>query len=66
VRLRSGEVPVAFIVAEPSIDITALERWIATRLAAYKRPAEIQVVPDVPRTPSGKLLRRRLATGARS
>jgi acyl-CoA synthetase (AMP-forming)/AMP-acid ligase II len=62
---RTGEVPVAFIVAEPSIDIAALERWIATRLAGYKRPAEIQLVHELPRTPSGKPLRRQLtATGA--
>jgi acyl-CoA synthetase (AMP-forming)/AMP-acid ligase II len=62
---RSGELPIAFVVADRSIDLDAFEDWIAARLAPYKRPAEIQLVAELPRTPSGKLLRRQLlATSA--
>lgn len=34
-----------------------LEAELAGRLAAYKRPKMLHVLPDLPRTPTGKLLR---------
>ena len=40
-----------------------LSAWAAGRLTPYKRPTAIQVVDGLPRTPSGKLLRRRLRDG---
>jgi acyl-coenzyme A synthetase/AMP-(fatty) acid ligase len=36
------------------------QAWLAQRTAAYKRPADIITVQELPRTPSGKLLRRAL------
>lgn len=57
---RSGETPVAFVVADRDIDLADLSAGVARRLAPYKRPSEIQVVEALPRTPSGKLLRRLL------
>ena len=32
--------------------------WLAPRVAPYKRPAEVVVVDEIPRNPTGKLLRR--------
>jgi acyl-CoA synthetase (AMP-forming)/AMP-acid ligase II len=37
-----------------------LEAFAAARLAGYKRPREIVVVDEVPRVPTGKLVRRAL------
>jgi acyl-CoA synthetase (AMP-forming)/AMP-acid ligase II len=36
-------------------ELTAL---VGDRLASYKRPAEVMFVPEIPRLPSGKVLRR--------
>ncbi len=58
---RSGETPVAFVVATGAVDPDHLNAWIDERLAPYKRPSAIHFVDHLPRTPSGKLLRRQLA-----
>jgi acyl-CoA synthetase (AMP-forming)/AMP-acid ligase II len=55
-----GEVPVAFIVARGQVDVETLREWVNERVAPYKRIRELHVVDALPRTPSGKLLRRRL------
>jgi acyl-coenzyme A synthetase/AMP-(fatty) acid ligase len=34
--------------------------WVAAQVAPYKRLAALHVVEELPRTPAGKLLRRRL------
>ena len=57
---RRGEVPVAYIVADARSSADELTDWIAPRLAPYKRPADYHPVDQLPRTPSGKLLRRHL------
>jgi long-chain acyl-CoA synthetase len=58
-----GEVPVAFV--EPaegaSPDETALREWCRQRLAGYKVPREVRVIESLPRSPTGKILRRELA-----
>jgi acyl-CoA synthetase (AMP-forming)/AMP-acid ligase II len=58
---RTGEAPVAFVVPRGPLDPDALRAWMAERVVPYKRPAEIHVVDELPRTPAGKLLRRTLA-----
>jgi long-chain acyl-CoA synthetase len=59
---RAGEVPVAAIHLEAGSDVTAaeLERLVADSLATYKRLHEVVLVDAIPRTPSGKVLRRTL------
>jgi 2-oxoisovalerate dehydrogenase E1 component len=57
---RWGEVPRAFVVLKPGRDITA-EALIAhcrERLAGYKTPKKITFVDVLPRTASGKILKR--------
>jgi acyl-CoA synthetase (AMP-forming)/AMP-acid ligase II len=61
---RHGEVPVAYVVATGPIDNHAVADWTAGRVAPYKRLAAVTVVDALPRTPSGKLLRRVLRDGA--
>ena len=59
---RAGEVPVAAVQLEPGSDVTVeeLERLVGDTLATYKRVHEVVVVDAIPRTPSGKVLRRML------
>jgi acyl-coenzyme A synthetase/AMP-(fatty) acid ligase len=60
-----GEIPCAFVVLRegnpPSLTLDeALRTFVAERLTHYKQPREIRFVEAVPRTPSGKILRREL------
>ncbi|CAG2153349.1 class I adenylate-forming enzyme family protein [Cupriavidus numazuensis] len=57
-----GEVPVAFVVvrAGECIDIEDLLKHCANRLSAYKLPQTVQIVEDIPRTGSGKIMRFKL------
>ena len=61
----AGEIPVAFIVLrEGSVASKNLEAnlcgFVAERLTSYKQPRQIHFVDALPRTPSGKILRREL------
>jgi acyl-CoA synthetase (AMP-forming)/AMP-acid ligase II len=55
-----GEIPVALVVARDELDPDALMAWVAERVAPYKRIREVRCVDAIPRTPAGKILRRRL------
>ncbi|HSK58123.1 MAG TPA: AMP-binding protein [Actinomycetospora sp.] len=57
---RHGEEPVAYVVGRPDLDGAAVRAWLAERVAPHKQLAQVVVVDQLPRTPSGKLLRRRL------
>ena len=50
----------AFVVPHGPADETALLDWAKQHLAAYKRPRTVVFVDHLPRTPTGKLLRREL------
>ncbi|MEP3277852.1 MAG: acyl-CoA synthetase [Stappiaceae bacterium] len=52
----------AYIVASvpENTDAAPIEQWCAARLAKYKRPRQYRFVADLPRTRSGKILRRKL------
>ena len=57
-----GEVPVAYLVPGPAgLDTAAVLDRCRERLAPYKLPEEIREVTSIPRTASGKIIRRRLA-----
>lgn len=57
-----GEVPVAFVEIEEgaAFDEGALRAWCRDALAGYKVPREIHQVQQLPRSPTGKILRRHL------
>ena len=57
-----GEVPVAVVVPRPGAgpDPEALLAWVAERVAPHKRVRAVRFADAIPRTPSGKLLRRAL------
>jgi len=60
---RMGEGLRAFVVARPGSDLTpaALLRFARARIAGYKLPYAIRLLPDLPLLPSGKPDRRALA-----
>jgi 3-hydroxy-4-methylanthranilate adenylyltransferase len=47
----------AYLVLADGAEVSAVEREITTRLAAYKRPRRLHVVGQLPRTATGKLVR---------
>ncbi len=57
-----GESVKAYAVLRPGAQATAeqLASWCKERLAAYKTPRAVELVADLPRTPSGKVLKRQL------
>jgi acyl-CoA synthetase (AMP-forming)/AMP-acid ligase II len=66
---RWGEVPKAFVVRRPgsAVDAAELTAHCRERLAKFKVPAAIEFLDELPRTPSGKVLKRDLrSTGVRA
>lgn len=60
----TGEAVVAYVVAEPGADAAVVETAVVecceARLAAYKRPARVEVVTELPLTVTGKVQKGRL------
>jgi acyl-CoA synthetase (AMP-forming)/AMP-acid ligase II len=59
---EAGEMPVAFIVARDDLTDLELIAWVAERVAPHKRVRRVERVKAIPRSPSGKILRRGLRT----
>ncbi len=57
---HAGQVPVAVVVPRGALDPAELTSWVATQVAPHKRIREVRVVAEIPRTPSGKIVRRAL------
>lgn len=59
---EAGEVPKAFVVPQAGsvIDLDALAQFVAERVAGYKQIRHFEIIDKIPRTPSGKILRRLL------
>jgi long-chain acyl-CoA synthetase len=63
-----GERPAAFVVPRPGSSLGAAElvSFAKRNLAAYKTPARVDFVDELPRSTTGKLLRRELRDRARA
>ncbi len=57
---EAGEVPIAFVVTSGTVDEDAIRGHCEACLASYKRPVEYRFVDSVPKSASGKILRREL------
>jgi acyl-CoA synthetase (AMP-forming)/AMP-acid ligase II len=58
---EAGEIPKAFVVmaaGAPAVTAEDLMTFVAERVASYKRVREVEFVDEIPRSPSGKILRR--------
>jgi acyl-CoA synthetase (AMP-forming)/AMP-acid ligase II len=64
---RRGQAVIAVVIADPAVPgipaalEASLRDWAQQRLASYKHPTAYVFTDDLPRSASGKLLRRRLA-----
>jgi acyl-CoA synthetase (AMP-forming)/AMP-acid ligase II len=66
---EAGEVPKAFVVLKPAAESAAatgdaLMAWVAERVSPHKRIRLLEFVAQIPKSPSGKILRRLLVDGA--
>jgi acyl-CoA synthetase (AMP-forming)/AMP-acid ligase II len=55
---RGNEAPKALVVLRAAVATTDLQRFVAGRVAPHKRLRRVEVIDAIPRTPSGKILRR--------
>ncbi|RDY14065.1 hypothetical protein CR513_00913, partial [Mucuna pruriens] len=60
--VAAGEVPVAFVVRSNGFDLTeeAVKEFIAKQVVFYKRLHKVYFVHAIPKSPSGKILRKDL------
>ncbi len=63
-ELDIGQIPKAFIILKPESKGKVSEQeimdWVAEKISAYKKIREIEFVDDIPKSGSGKILRREL------
>ncbi|MFX1499209.1 MAG: AMP-binding protein [Promethearchaeota archaeon] len=63
-ELDIGEIPKAFIVLKPEskekVSDDQIMDWVAERISAYKKIREVEFVDEIPKSGSGKILRREL------
>ena len=64
---ESGEIPKALVLLHPGVQIEpqTLMEFVGGRLAGYKRVREVEFVATIPKTASGKVLRRVLIEAER-
>ncbi len=65
---EAGEVPCAYVVLHPGQQVAPeeLKDFVRERVATYKQVRTIELVDAIPRTPSGKILRRVLKEQVRA
>ena len=54
----AGEIPKAFIVLQSPITGQEIIDWVASKVAPYKKIRSIEIVDEIPKAASGKILRR--------
>ncbi|HKS45951.1 MAG TPA: AMP-binding protein [Amycolatopsis sp.] len=59
---EGGEAPKAFVVTERPVDAGELLAFVAERVAPYKKVRSVEFVDRIPKSPTGKILRRMLKT----
>jgi acyl-CoA synthetase (AMP-forming)/AMP-acid ligase II len=55
---EAGEVPKAFVVGAGPITAEEVSAFVAERVAPYKKLRAVEVIDEIPKSPSGKILRR--------
>jgi len=64
---EAGELPKAYVVpAGDELDTDALMEWVAEQVAPQKRIRLVEVTDEIPKSPSGKILRRVLVERERA
>jgi acyl-coenzyme A synthetase/AMP-(fatty) acid ligase len=63
---EAGEVPKAFVVLRQPVPPAELMDWVAGRVAPHKKIRRLEVVETIPKSASGKILRRVLVEQERA
>ncbi len=59
---EAGELPKAYVVARnPSLTADDIMAFVAERVAGFKKIREVEFIDEIPKSPSGKILRRVLS-----
>ena len=64
--VEAGEVPKAFVVLRSEIESDEIMSWVAEHVAPHKRIRRLEVVAEIPKSASGKILRRVLVDKERA
>ncbi|MGH8931982.1 MAG: AMP-binding protein [Egibacteraceae bacterium] len=56
--VRAGEIPKAYIVPATEVTVEELMAYVAARVAPHKKVREVAFVDQIPKSPTGKILRR--------
>lgn len=64
--LEAGELPKAFVVLRPDASLTEadIREFVKERVASYKQVRQVEFVEQIPKSASGKILRRLLRDGS--
>jgi acyl-CoA synthetase (AMP-forming)/AMP-acid ligase II len=57
---RAGELPVAYLVTREALGCEDLKQWVAQQVIDYKRLVDVVFCKTIPKSPTGKILRREL------
>jgi acyl-CoA synthetase (AMP-forming)/AMP-acid ligase II len=55
---EAGEIPKAFVVKRSEVTEQEIKAFVAARVAPYKKVRVVEMVEQIPKSPSGKILRR--------
>jgi acyl-coenzyme A synthetase/AMP-(fatty) acid ligase len=66
---EAGEIPKAFVVMKPDPESRAttgesIMAWVSERVSPHKKVRRLEFVDQIPKSPSGKILRRLLVDGS--
>jgi acyl-CoA synthetase (AMP-forming)/AMP-acid ligase II len=64
--VEAGEVPKAFVMLKETISAEAIMQYVAGKVAPHKRIRQLEIIDAVPRSASGKILRRVLVERERA
>jgi acyl-CoA synthetase (AMP-forming)/AMP-acid ligase II len=63
---EAGQVPKAFVVLKGEVSPAQILEYVAARVAPHKKLRSVEVTDQIPKSPSGKILRRLLVERQRS
>jgi acyl-CoA synthetase (AMP-forming)/AMP-acid ligase II len=63
---EAGEVPKAFVVLKSEVTPEALMQFVAERVAPHKKVRLVETIDEIPKSASGKILRRKLVERERA
>jgi len=55
---EAGEVPKAFVTLKAPLSEEEILRYVAERVAPHKKIRRVEIIEQIPKSPSGKILRR--------